>query len=159
MSIDDRLFGALICLLGIGVLWYASGFPEVAGQYYGPAMFPSVIGWSFVLSGVWLFAGGFRKSVSLSGVISFPDWHGPPRGLVSVALMLVSIPAFVYLGDSLGFQVLSFVTMVLLYVTAGRSILKSVAIAFLITLAVDLLFSKLLRVPLPSGLLTDFFWW
>ena len=36
MRIDDRLFGALVCLLGIAVLWHSAGFPAVAGQFYGP---------------------------------------------------------------------------------------------------------------------------
>lgn len=156
MRVDERLFGALICLLGVVVLWHSAGFPEVAEQYYGPAMFPSIIGWGFVISGTWLFGAAVRRSGASRGLISFPDWRGSWRGAVSVVLMLVAILAFIYLGDWVGFQILSFVTLVLLYLTAGRGVLKSIAIAFAVTLCLDLLFSKLLRVPLPSGLLTDF---
>lgn len=159
MRIDDRLFGVLICLLGVAILWHSAGFPSVGEQYYGPAMFPSVIGGSFVVSGAWLFASGLQKSRALSGLMSFPDWRGPARRVASVALMLVSILGFIYLGDRIGFQILSFATLVALYVTAGRRLLQSVGIALIVTLCLDLLFTRLLRVPLPSGLLRDVLWW
>ena len=159
MRIDDRLFGALLCLLGIAILWHSSGFPEAGAQYYGPAMFPTIIGACFVASGGWLLASGLQKSRALTGLMSFPDWRGPPRRLASVALMLVSIPAFVYLGNSIGFQVLSFATLLAMYVVAGRRLLQSAAIALIVTLCLDLLFTRLLRVPLPSGLLRDILWW
>ena len=45
-----------------------------------------------------------------------------------------------------------------MYLTAGRSILRSLVTALLVTLAFDLLFSKLLRVPLPTGWLTNYYW-
>lgn len=159
MRIDDRLFGALICLLGIAILWHSSGFPKVGDHYYGPAMFPSIIGVGFVVSGGWLLVAGLQKSLAPTGLVSFPDWRGPPRRLVGVALMLVSILAFVYLGDAVGFQVLAFATLVAMYLAAGRRVLQSAFIAFIVTLCLDLLFTRLLRVPLPSGLLRDVLWW
>ena len=158
MRIDDRLFGVLICLLGIFTLWYSAGFPPVAKQFYGPAMFPTVIGWAFVASGLVLVVSAFRKAQKVEGLIAFPDWRGAPRGVASVVLMLVSIPAFVYLGDVVGFQVLAFVTLALMYIAAGRGIATSLAVALLVTVALDLLFRKLLRVPLPGGLLADMPW-
>jgi putative tricarboxylic transport membrane protein len=159
MRIDDRLFGVLICLLGIAILWISSGFPRVGEHFYGPAMFPSIIGWGFVVTGLLLSATTLRRPASFSGLISFPDWHGSPRGLASVVLMLVAIPAFIYLGDWIGFQILAFTTLFLLYLAAGRGVLVSAAIAFGVTLAFYLLFNKLLRVPLPNGVFTNFSWW
>ena len=159
MRIDDRLFGALVCLLGIAILWHSSGFPEVGAQYYGPAMFPYIIGGGFVVSGGWLLASGLQKSRAHGGLMSFPDWRGPPRRLAGVALMLVSILAFIFLGDRIGFQILSFATLIAMYVVAGRRLLQAAAIALVVTLCLDLLFTRLLRVPLPSGLLRDILWW
>jgi len=159
MRIDDRLFGALICLLGIAVLRHSAGFPAVAGQFYGPAMFPTLIGWGFVIGGGVLCGAGLRKSGLAGTWLAFPDWRGSRRGLAGVALMAASILAFIYAGDRVGFQILAFVTMTLMYLTAGRGVVRSVATGFVVTLCLDLLFSRLLRVPLPTGWLADLPWW
>jgi len=159
VRIDDRLFGVLVCLLGVATLWYSSDFPGVAKQFYGPALFPTIIGWGFVVCGIFLVGSAMRRSRTAAGLISFADWRGTPRGLASVVLMLASILAFIYLGDLIGFQILSFVTLVALYMAAGRKVLKAAAIALIVTLVLDLLFRKLLRVPLPDGLLAGFPLW
>jgi putative tricarboxylic transport membrane protein len=160
MRIDDRIFGLLVCLLGAGVLWYSAGFPDVAGQYYGPAMFPSIIGWGFVITGILLSGAAFRRPRAQGvPIISFPDWRGSSRGVARVGLMLASILAFAWLGEPIGFQILAFASLVLLNLSAGYGILKSIAVAFGVTLCFDLLFSQLLKVPLPRGLLTEFPLW
>ncbi len=159
MRIDDRLFGALVCLLGIAVLWHSAGFPAVAGQFYGPAMFPTLIGWGFVIGGGVLTGAGLRKSGFAGTWLAFPDWRGSRRGLAGVALMGASIGAFIFVGDRVGFQLLAFATLTLMYLTAGRSLVRSVATGLVVTLGLDLLFSKLLRVPLPSGWLAELPWW
>lgn len=158
MRIDDRLFGVLVCLLGVATLWYSAGFPGVAKQFYGPALFPTIIGWGFVVTGIFLFGTAVRRPRA-GALLSFPDWRGAPRGLASVILMLASVLAFIYLGDAIGFQILSFITLVALYLTAGRGVVKAVAIALVVTLSLDLLFRKLLRVPLPDGLLAGLPLW
>lgn len=159
MRIDDRLFGALICLLGIVVIRHSASFPGIPGQYYGPALFPTVIGAGFVGCGLLLLGAGLRRAGLRTTLLSFPDWRGSPRGLVGVAVMLASIVAFVLAGDIVGFQVLAFSTLALLYLAAGRSIVRSVGAALVVTVFMELLFGKLLRVPLPRGLLSDLPWW
>lgn len=159
MRIGDALLGALFCLLGIGVLWHSAGFTGVSKQFYGPSLFPSIIGWGFVATGISLAVAAIRRSEVFTGLLSFPDWRGSPRGVVGVALMLLAVLAFIYFGDLIGFHLLAFATLTLLYRTAGRSVLQSIGIAFAVTLCFELLFSKLLRVPLPNGLLTGFPWW
>jgi len=158
MRIDDRLFGALICLLGIVVVRHSAGFPGIPGQYYGPALFPTVIGWGFVACGLVMAGAGLRRAGLRGALLAFPDWFASPRGLMSVAVMLGAIAAFVRLGDLIGFQILSFATLSLLYLIAGRSLARSVGAALLVTVLMELLFGKLLRVPLPRGLLTDIPW-
>ena len=79
MQIDDRLVGVLICVLGIAVLWNSAGFPAVAGQFYGPAMFPTIIGWGFVAGGLSLLGSGLRKAGLDGFAIGFPDWRKSPR--------------------------------------------------------------------------------
>jgi putative tricarboxylic transport membrane protein len=159
VRIDDRLFGVLICLLGIAVLWYSAGFPAVAQQHYGPAMFPTIIGSGLVASGLVLTIAAVRQSAATARLLAFPDWRKSAGGVASVALMLASILSFLFLGERIGFQLLAFATLLLLYLAAGRSMLRSIGIAIGVTVCLDLLFSKLLRVPLPRGLLAQINWW
>lgn len=159
MRIDERLLGALFCLLGIAVIRHSAGFPGIPGQYYGPALFPSVIGWGFVACGLVLLGAGLRRAGLRGRMLAFPDWRGSPRGLIGVAVMLAAIAAFVLLGDRIGFQVLAFLTLALLYLTAGRSVARSLFAALVVTVLMELLFGMLLRVPLPRGLLADLLVW
>jgi putative tricarboxylic transport membrane protein len=158
MRIDDRLFGVLICLLGIAVVRHSAGFPGIAGQYYGPALFPTVIGWGLVACGLVLLGAGLRRAGLRGPLLAFPDWLASPRGLLNVVLMLGAIVAFVLVGDLIGFQILAFSTLFLLYLTAGRSLARSLGAALVVTVLLELLFGRLLRVPLPRGLLTDVPW-
>lgn len=158
MRIDDRLFGVLICLLGIVVVRHSAGFPGVPGQYYGPALFPTVIGWGFIGCGLVLLGAGLRRAGLRGPLLAFPDWLGSPRGLLGVGLTLCAILAFVQFGDLVGFQILAFATLTLLYLTAGRSVVRAVGAALVVTILMDLLFGRLLRVPLPPGWLADLSW-
>ena len=158
MRIDDRLFGLLICVLGIAIIRHSAGFPGISGQYYGPAFLPTVIGWGLIACGLVLLGAGLRRAGLRGAMLAFPDWVGSPRGLLGVAVMLGAIVAFVLLGDRIGFQILAFATLILLYLTAGRSLVRSVVAALGVTIVMELLFGKLLRVPLPRGLLTELPW-
>jgi putative tricarboxylic transport membrane protein len=155
MRIDDRLLGVLFCLLGIAVVRHSAGFPGIAGQYYGPALFPTVIGWGFVACGLVLLGAGLRRAGLRGTMLALPDWGASPRGLLGVAVMLAAIVAFVLLGDRIGFQILAFTTLALLYAIAGRGLARSLGAALAVTVLMELLFGKLLRVPLPRGLLAD----
>jgi putative tricarboxylic transport membrane protein len=158
VRIDDRLFGVLACVLGIAVIRHSAGFPGVPGQYYGAALFPTVIGWGFVACGLVLLGAGLRRAGLSGAMMAFPDWIGSLRGLLGVAVMLGAIVAFALLGDLVGFQILAFATLTLLYLIAGRSVVRSIGAALVVTIFMELLFGKLLRVPLPRGLLTDLPW-
>jgi putative tricarboxylic transport membrane protein len=159
VRIDDRLLGVLFCLLGIAVVRYSAGFPGIPGQYYGPALFPSVIGWGFIACGAVMLGAGLRRTGLRGTLLAFPDWRASPRGLLGVAVMLAAIAAFVLLGDRIGFQILAFATLALLYAIAGRGLARSIVTALAVTVLMELLFGKLLRVPLPRGLLADLPWW
>lgn len=156
MRVNDVLFGALIALLGIGALWYARGLPDVPGHFYGPSLFPSIIGWGFVASGALLAGAALRRGGAFSGLIAFPDWRGSPRGLLQVALMVAAILVFIRFGDWLGFRLFAVATLASMYLAAGRGLLQSGAIALIVTLVLHFLFVNLLSVPLPAGVLADF---
>jgi len=150
VKINDLLFGLIIAGLGLAVLIYAGTLPDVPGHYYGPGLFPTVIGAGFLVCGG-VLAGSTFKSRERSTLIDCPDWRGASRGLVQVALMSVAILVFVGFGDLIGFRLFAFVTLAAMYLVAGRGLLVSLLLAVVITALLDTLFVGLLGVPLPVG--------
>jgi putative tricarboxylic transport membrane protein len=81
------------------------------------------------------------------------DWARSGLHLLSIVVVLAGVLAFIVLGEQLGFFLIStpllWVLMGLKQVPWGKALLYSLAAALLIHLA----FYKLLRVPLPWGVL------
>lgn len=158
MRLSDTLLGLLASLLGIAILWYIQGFPTVPDQYYGPAMFPTVVGWGFILFGGLLLIRVARQSGWRQQWVSCHDLRGNGKGAFAALAVLVSIQVFVYAGDVVGFPLLSVITMAVLFLWVGRGLFFSISVAVSITLVLDVIFSKLLRVPLPAGILSQYWW-
>lgn len=159
MHINDRLLALVACLLGVAILVHIRSYPEIPGHYYGPALFPGVVGWGLVVCGVLLWLRAWRQAHGIGGPwLSFPEWRGNLKGCVGAGLMLLAILAFMYLGEIAGFPLLSICTLAALFIWAGRSVLFSLLLAVVVTIAFDLLFSRLLSVPMPTGLLSPIWW-
>lgn len=159
MRVDDRLLALVACLLGIAILLHIRSYPEIPGHFYGPALFPGLVGWGFVVFGVLLGIRTIRRGQGASGPwLAFPEWSGNVKGGVGAGLMLLAILGFMYLGDVAGFPLLSICTLAALYLWAGRGVLFSIALAVAVTIVFDLLFSRLLSVPMPTGLLSPIWW-
>lgn len=151
MKISDLLFGVLVALLGASVVAYAAGLPEVPGHYYGPGLFPTLIGWSFVGCGSILALSGVRRGDRLASLVAWPDWRGSPRGLAQAGLMAAAILAFVLFGDLLGFRLLAFCTLSAMYLVGGRAWWFALPTAAVVSVGLNALFVDLLGVPLPVG--------
>jgi putative tricarboxylic transport membrane protein len=151
VKIADLLFGIVVALLGAAVLAYAAALPGVPGHYYGPGLFPTIIGWGFVGCGTMLALSGWQRGERLTGLLAFPDWQGAPRGLALVGLMAIAILVFFFFGDMLGFRLIAFLVLAAMYRVGGRSLGFSVAVAALVSLGLNALFVNLLGVPLPVG--------
>lgn len=158
MRLSDSLLGLLAVLFGVAILWHIRSFPEIPGHYYGPGFFPGIVGWGFILFGALLLVRVSRQSRWHEKWISFPAWGNNGKGAVAAIGVLVAIQAFVFFGEIIGFQLLSILVMGMLFLWAGRGLVFSTVLAVAITLVLDALFSKLLSVPLPTGLLYNYWW-
>ncbi|MFW7340432.1 tripartite tricarboxylate transporter TctB family protein [Pollutimonas sp. H1-120] len=158
MRLSDTLLGLLAVAFGLAILWHIQSFPKIPGHYYGPAMFPGIVGWGFVLFGGLLLIRVGRQAGWRRKLISCDDWRNNIKGSFAAAIVLASILAFIYWGDAVGFPLLSMLTMSVLFLWSGRKLVFSMGLALIITLVLDTLFSKLLRVPLPTGILSQFWW-
>lgn len=153
MHIHDALIGALLAMLGSAVIWHVAGFPQVAGQIYGPGLFPRLVGAGLVLFGGGLILRGMRAG-ALSALVSLPEPALLRRAVLAGLYILAAVFSIVLLGEWVGVQILVFVTMAVGLFAGLRHPLGALLLAGGLTIAFDLIFRVLLKVPLPSGPLT-----
>lgn len=159
MLLSDRVTGGAIATLGAAAFFYGSKLPPVPGQQVGPSAFPSLVGALLVICGVLIVLGVGRRfeEVAEADLAShtapeylepLPAWRGwlallPPAlvmfyALVSERLGFLPTAAFMVLTASLAF---------------GARPKLAVPMALIAPFVINLIFLKLLRVPLPGGLL------
>jgi len=160
----DRLTGAFVILLGALAAWGGSRLPPVPGQQIGPEVFPMVVGIGLVLCGALIAAGvGHRfeeeAEADLAKITSEfeADIGRPMEEPAGWKRALVLVPPavllFYYLAvDRLGFLPTAAVMVLAVSRALGGSWRIAVPMAIAAPLFVNLVFVKLLRVPLPSGL-------
>lgn len=157
MQIHNALIGALLAMLGIAVIWHVSSYPQVAGQAYGPSLFPNAIGIGLTLLGVLLILRGIRESAGGPRFTTLPTAEQATYGAIAALYILSSVVTIVLFGEYIGMQLLVFVIL-LVGLTAGlRRPVIALVLAMGLTVLFDLIFRVFLRVPLPSGLLVEFF--
>jgi putative tricarboxylic transport membrane protein len=154
MHLSDRVTGLFLAVLGALAFWGGSRLPAVPGQDVGPAAFPMVIGGGLMLCGV-LIALGIGRSFEASE----PEEAPPSRGLAaSLGPFAAFLPPallifYVLVTESLGFLPTAAIMLLVTARALGASWRLGLGVALLGPPAVHLVFYKLLRVPLPAGLL------
>ena len=155
MQFSDRVTGMCLALLGILALWGGALQPSVPGQDVGPSVFPMVIGAGLLACGVLVALGigsSFEEEVTL--IPAAPGLDAPPkfgelRAFVPPALLLFYAAA----AGTLGFLITGALMVLAASVALGARLRLAFPLAVLAPLAVHAIFYKLLRVPLPEGLL------
>lgn len=157
MKLNDAIFGALLLILGMAVLAVVQGYPKIPGQQVGPALFPGLIAMGLCMGGVILMLRGWRERADRAW-FALEDWVRSPRHVLAFAVMVGSVVFYIVVSERLGFLISSaailFALFRVLQVPAGRAVLTAV----LATLVIHLAFYKLLRVPLPWGVLANYAW-
>jgi len=161
MKLDDALWGALLALVGGVILWHVQAFPRIPGQNVGPALFPGIVAAALVVCGAVLIASGVRargRAVGRGRWVELPAWLGSrPHAIAFAALVAVNV-FYLVAVDRLGFVVTSFVCLAALMAALRVRVPVALAVALVMTLAIHWAFYKLLRVPLPWGVLQGIAW-
>ncbi|RZI77597.1 MAG: tripartite tricarboxylate transporter TctB family protein [Variovorax sp.] len=157
MKINDAVFGLLLLVLGGAVLAVVQGYPKIPGQQVGPALFPGLIATGLCVCGALLLVAGLRARATVPW-LRFDEWIRSPRHVLAFAVVLASVVFYMLASERLGFLVTSVVILsALMWVLRVRPA-RAVLIAVIATLVIHTLFYKLLRVPLPWGVLTPWAW-
>jgi len=157
MKLNDAVIGLFLTLLGLAVLWVVKDYPKIPGQQVGPALFPGLIAVALCIGGGVLMAGGWRQRAQVP-MFQWEDWVRSPRHVRALVVLIGSVLFYMVVGLSLGFVLTSFLILTALFYVLELPLGRSVLIAAIATLVIHFAFYKLLRVPLPWGILTNYAW-
>jgi putative tricarboxylic transport membrane protein len=157
MKLHDTLFGLIFLALGSLVLFAVKGYPNIPGQPVGPALFPGLIAIGLCITGFMLVIKGLRNQTPTAW-FEWEDWIHSPRHILALCVLLASVVFYISFADSLGFFATSFIILVALFKALWVGWRRTLIVALLATFLVHFAFYKLLRVPLPWGVLTPWAW-
>ena len=163
MRVNDAISGAVLVIFAAAEIAYTRTFPSLHGQSYGPDLFPSLIGIGLAICGVLLIIRGLlarRDPATANGRkwIDTSNIANSKHAKINALLIIVFLFLYIFFSDVIGFIPLSFCTIAFLLYRLGSSIVASVIIAVAATAVIQLLFAKILLVPLPAGLLQGLVW-
>ncbi len=161
MQLSDRATGVFIAGLGAIAAYAGSKLPPVPGQQVGPNVFPMVVGIGMVACGALIAFGVGRRfedeaeaelAAHSDAATAVPQsgWVQNLRVLIPPALLLF----YVYAVDFFGFLITGVIMVAGAALALGARLPFAGAVALFTTALIHLTFAKLLRVPLPPGLLT-----
>ncbi len=104
-----------------------------------------------------LIVRGWRERASVPWLRLEP-WVRSPRHVAGVLGVIGSVVFYIVAVDRLGFFLTSLVILTVLFSPVRRAPAASIVIAVIATFVIHFAFYKLLRVPLPWGVLTHYAW-
>jgi len=156
MRIHDALSGLLLALLAVAVLVTVSQYPPIPGQNVGPSAFPGLVallllGCSLLL--IWRGVRGERRALVVLG-----EWTKSTPHVINFLLVIASLLFYIFCSEFLGFMITGTAILAVLFYALGVRMMLILPIAIVATLVIHTVFYKLLRVPLPWGLLQGLHW-
>jgi putative tricarboxylic transport membrane protein len=157
MKLNDAILGLVLALLGAAVLIAIQGYPKIPGQPVGPALFPGLIAAGLCIGGAILVVRGWMARGQEPWVV-WEDWIGSPRHMLGFAVLVGAILFYILASNWLGFLPTATLILLALFLVLDVPVGRAVLIAIVAALVVHFAFYKLLRVPLPWGLLQGVAW-
>lgn len=157
MKISDTVVGVGFVGAGAAIFAATLGFPRLDGGAPGPALFPRVLAVLMIGFGACLaFPAALRRHTNPPDTtpVPTPVPAGPhPGGVINALLVFAAIIVFMLASPVLGFLLTTAAILLGLMWWLGTPLLRAALAAVGLTLFVYVIFGKVLRVPLPLGLL------
>ena len=157
MKVNDAIFGAVLLALGLLVLFTVQSYPKIPGQPVGPALFPGLIAVGLCIGGVMLLIQGLRHRASQPW-LEWGDWVRSRRHALALVVLIGSVVFYIAAANWLGFLPTAFIILMAMFAVLRVPFGRSLLVAVIAVLVIHFAFYKLLRVPLPWGLLTPYAW-
>jgi putative tricarboxylic transport membrane protein len=168
VKVSDRLSGLILLILGTLTYYGGSLLPPVPGQQVGPDVFPMVIGASLAICGLLIIFGVGRTFEEEEKVVLTADGDvveadvlekeaSGLRGFFLHGWKVLIPPAalffYYFASEKLGFWITASLMILVLSRSQGAKWKGAILLSLFAPIFVHLVFYKLLRVPLPEGLL------
>jgi len=158
MRLPDRATGLFLVGLGTLAAYGGSLLPPVPGQPVGPNVFPIVIGVGLAICGLMIAFGighSFEDEEELVPLEPGQEAAAPRGKFYRLRVLLPPALLLFYVGvvDRLGFILTAGLIVLITSTALGARPKLSLPLAILAPIGVHLIFYKLLRVPLPAGLI------
>ena len=149
MKKNDTVFGSIFIALGIFIFTQTVFYPSLEKGHPGPGLFPNLLAILFIIFGGVLILKAKRPAAA-EGEEAAPPTH---KKVANAFFVLGIIIVYVAVVDKAGFLVTSAVLLFVLMKKLGAPVLRSAIASVCITLFINIMFLKILRVPLPPGIL------
>jgi putative tricarboxylic transport membrane protein len=158
MRLPDRVTGLFLVGLGSLCAYGGSLLPPVPGQPVGPNVFPMVIGIGLAICGLMIAFGighAFEEEEELVPLEAGQQAAAPRGALFGLRVLLppALLLFYVFAAERLGFVPTAAIIVLATSTALGARLKLSIPLALLAPIGIHLIFAKLLRVPLPAGLL------
>ncbi|ASJ70920.1 tripartite tricarboxylate transporter TctB family protein [Granulosicoccus antarcticus] len=161
MRLNDAVIGLVLVIFALAEITYSTTFPSLHGQKFGPSLFPILIGCGLALCGLILIVRGvISRRTPDNGDnewVVLGDWAQSPTTRINMMLVPGLLIAYILLSDTIGFLPLAFLILATLLYRLGSSFLSAAIIAIVTTVLLQLLFARVLLVPLPAGITGNLF--
>jgi len=161
VKLSDTIWGLLLLLLSLAVLWHIQSFPPMPGQRFGPAVFPGVTATALGVCALMLIVKGLahRRAAGDEHVWgSLAPWTRSARHVTAFLLVIGVNVLYIVVSTPLGFIPTAVAYLSALFLVFGVRARWILPLAIVITLVIHYVFYKLLKVPLPWGVLERFAW-
>jgi len=153
MKISDTVVGAGFVAAGALIVVGTMHYPTLDGGYPGPSLFPRILGGLMVAFGGLVSVKGLRARDTTEEV----EWLllYKNTAFINAMFVLVGVLAYILLVEKLGFLVMGALLLFVIMWRLKVSPVKALIVAVVFNTTVHFLFAKIMRVPLPLGLV----WW
>lgn len=127
------------------------------GQNVGANMFPQLIAVGLIICAIVLVFHG-RKTLGTEAWITLPDWLGRSRITLGFVAIPIVLGFYVAVSESLGFLPTAVILLMALFLVFEVKFRTALVVSIIGSLLIHFLFYKLLKVPLPWGVLNSVAW-
>jgi len=152
VKFNDAILGAVFLALSVAVLVDIQGFPAIPGQRIGPGAFPGLIAILLACCSVALIWRGWRERRE-QHLVAVGAWLSSPRHVGNFLITCGSLIFYIVAADKLGFLICGTLILLAMFLTLKVKASHAIPLAVVLPLVIHLIFYKLLRVPLPWGVL------
>lgn len=146
MKRSDAILGGGAALLGVAVFINSMSFPKMDDGTPGPSLFPQILAVLLVAFGVTIVFQSMRPHTKV-------DRNYTTLSILKAGGVLLAIAAYILVVQKVGFLITATLILLGLMLMLGARLRVSLPAAVAIALFSLILFEKVLRVPLPPGLL------